>query len=323
MKLPLLPNGASLNIAKAEGVLGGTVWPSAGVLCQHLLDHYHRPVSQQQNSHQVQSNNNPFQSCNVLELGSGTGAVGIFAASLGIFRSVHLTEHKPPVTAVMSSVPYAVDGTLEDLEMVSSLWDNTESNSNHERIARSDRLLKLLARNVEQNDPSAMPPLEDTDSTVQQITSSWPPSIHELNWTIPEHVDRILQQSSSDCSQGFELLLASDVTYFSGLHGPLATTIARLLKPSSVTPCEAMSTTLLPQSPSISKCLVAHQTRVWNFQGGDSQLHSFETALKDAGLDIVTVHNTSSSSWPSKLNDDNYSGSDGVCIFELQLANES
>ncbi|KAL1521846.1 hypothetical protein AB1Y20_021497 [Prymnesium parvum] len=70
--LPRLPSGASLQItcAPALGSTGGVLWPSAPALCERLLallDDEHASPSD----------------ADAIELGAGTGCVGLFAAALG------------------------------------------------------------------------------------------------------------------------------------------------------------------------------------------------------------------------------------------------
>ena len=76
--LPLLPHGSRLALTTpgwGRGVgTGGAVWPASEVLCRWMLDE--RMV---------------VQGASVLELGSGTGAVGLFAAGCGA-SSVLLTD---------------------------------------------------------------------------------------------------------------------------------------------------------------------------------------------------------------------------------------
>ena len=74
--LPALPNGVQLTLSApgwGRGVgTGGAVWPAAGALCRCLRDER-------------------LDGLSVLELGTGTGAVGLFAAGCGA-RSVVLTD---------------------------------------------------------------------------------------------------------------------------------------------------------------------------------------------------------------------------------------
>ncbi|CAK0891021.1 unnamed protein product [Prorocentrum cordatum] len=73
-RVPALPSGRRLQIAEGvEGsdVLGSRVWPCAASMCSWLREH----------AVQVESSN-------VLEVGSGTGVVGLFAAALG---AAHVT----------------------------------------------------------------------------------------------------------------------------------------------------------------------------------------------------------------------------------------
>jgi len=241
MKLPSLPTGAALKLSQKENVLGGSIWPAASAMCHFLLDHHRHSLPMASTG-----------TSKVIELGSGTGAVGIFAAGLG-FR-VHLTEYKPPSAAVMPFVPYQSDGSL-DLDFMG-----------HEDFSSdSDCLLQLLAKNVESNRhifPSSL---------------SQAPLIHELNWTKVEHIERVLGNVCPNL-EGFDYVLASDVTYFTNLHGDLANTISKLLKNSPMG-----ANTNMIQWPT---CFVAHQRRVL---GRDYQLESFEKAIAKVGMTISSI----------------------------------
>ena len=79
MRLPKLPCGDDLQLKVAQGVLGGAVWPSAIALSNYLSDHQSTWLK----------SSNPVAA----ELGSGTGAVGLFAAALG--ARVVLTDVGP------------------------------------------------------------------------------------------------------------------------------------------------------------------------------------------------------------------------------------
>lgn len=78
--LPLLPSGAAITLETkpflgSESIgLGGRLWPSAAALCRWL-----------------RREPGLVSGMNVLELGCGTGAVGVFAAALGA-ASVTLTD---------------------------------------------------------------------------------------------------------------------------------------------------------------------------------------------------------------------------------------
>ena len=77
--LPSLPGGEHLRLctfrANGDSATGGRVWHSAPVLCRWLREHASSTV----------------RSRDILELGSGTGACGLFAAGLGA-SSVCLTD---------------------------------------------------------------------------------------------------------------------------------------------------------------------------------------------------------------------------------------
>ena len=82
--VPLLPNGARLSLGTLDfddAGVGGRVWSSAPVLCEWLRD-----------------NLRPGDAC--LELGSGTGAVGLFAAGCGASRVV-VSDGGPPALLVL------------------------------------------------------------------------------------------------------------------------------------------------------------------------------------------------------------------------------
>lgn len=233
MKVPVLPNygGRSLRLNKAEGILGGKIWPSAWILCQVLGEMAKRNSSRQAN----------FSNC--VELGAGTGVVGLYASLTLKIPSTILTDHRPPLAAAMTSVAYNVDGTLED--------ETTNQ--------KSDRLLHLLDENIALN--------EDLYNDGGLLL----PSVMELDWNNRNHRQAVVAASPS----GFELVLASDVTYSSALHQPLAETIACLLAANN------------RSNNNNACCLIAHEQRLLNLRGVDAHLLSFEDALHQAGL-VVT-----------------------------------
>lgn len=76
--LPRLPTGVRLQLEERDvsddGGFGGTVWRAASALCRWQLSEVEQ-----------------IQGARILELGAGTGAVGLFAAALGA-RQVVLTD---------------------------------------------------------------------------------------------------------------------------------------------------------------------------------------------------------------------------------------
>lgn len=291
-KLPLLPGGHRLKLATADSVLGGNVWPSASALCQFLLhhhQHYHRP--------QLETKKN----WDCVELGSGTGAVGLFAAA-ALGCRVTLTEHCPPMTSVLTSIPYAPDGTPE--------WifpdNNTRDDSNFLQ-RKSRRLLDLIELNVQQN----------------SHLFSQPPRVLELDWTDPQQAQQV--QGASQSGDGYNLVLASDVTYFTQLHPSLADTIATILRKDQNNSNDDKETVM-----TTPKCFVSHQVRLLNWRGVDSHLTSFEKALTNAGLAIVERHEDGSKpnntnmlvdsenlpQNPSQFDTDKHDHN--VCILEIQ-----
>lgn len=135
--LPPLPSGRTLKLVtcSSSGLLGGTVWPAAQSLCTYLLEHRQSLDMQ-----------------NVVELGSGTGAVGLFAAGLG--ANVILTDCCPPPESTI----YTTDGTAR-------LPDKG-----------SDKLLELLTQNVQVN----------KDAFPNNV-----PKVMELDWTSPSDIERV------------------------------------------------------------------------------------------------------------------------------------
>ena len=88
-QLPLLPTGEQLPIKSAcddeqRNELGGVVWPCAAALCRFLA-----------------SDAADVCGDNVLELGSGTGACGLYAAGLGASR-VLLTDVAPSLARLQA-----------------------------------------------------------------------------------------------------------------------------------------------------------------------------------------------------------------------------
>ncbi|KAL1506936.1 hypothetical protein AB1Y20_007800 [Prymnesium parvum] len=212
--MPRLPDGRELLIGASDSraLIGGSAWPLAAALCRHLLT--------ERSSLRLSSG------VPTLELGAGTGAVGLFAAALGA-RCV-LTELQPPRAAALA-VSYSGDG---ELELPAGF---------------SRGLLELLERNVAAN----------------RGLYAEAPVVLELDWTDPSHVERARLSSGG---AGFELLLASDVTYQCELHAPLARAIARTLHRAK------------------GVALVAHERRRSDWAGKDIQLRSFVIAAEGAGL---------------------------------------
>ena len=176
--LPALPCGSSLRISTFLEtntlVVGGTIWPTASAMSFHLLQH--RAALQRTTA--------------VLELGSGTGALGLFAAGLG--ARCTLTEHKPPRSAI-EPVSYNSEG---DLELPAG---------------HSDTLMELLRGNVSHN----------------EHLCAHRPEVMELNWTDKQQLD--LVKSTSPDGRGFSTIIGSDLTYNTALLKPLVETVAQLL----------------------------------------------------------------------------------------------
>jgi len=159
-------------------VIGGTVYPMAAALCHVLLADQSR----------LKMSAGPA----TLELGAGTGAVGIFAAALG--ARCTLTD-KIIARAATQPVSYSAEG---DLDVIAG----------ETRV-----LLDLLERNAHANQESAQHRIQ----------------VAPLDFLQPDDISRTL--ASSPRGDGFALVLGSDITYEQSSHTGIANAIAQLLQP--------------------------------------------------------------------------------------------
>ena len=175
--LPALP-GKPLSFRRTDGsVIGGSIYPMAAGLCHHLLGH----------AESLDFDSGP----STIELGAGTGAVGVFAAALG-GRCV-LTD-KQIARAAAQPVSYSADGLMDVLP------------------GSTNVLLELLQGNVDDNQRSAAHPMR----------------VMPLDWMDPTAVIHVAEASPN--GRGFELVLGSDISYEHASHGALAAAIERLLR---------------------------------------------------------------------------------------------
>ena len=175
--LPALP-GKPLSFRRTDGsVIGGSIYPMAAGLCHHLLG----------NAESLDFESGP----STIELGAGTGAVGVFAAALG-GRCV-LTDKKI-ARAAAQPVSYSADGLMDVLP------------------GSTNVLLELLQGNVDDNQRSAAHPMR----------------VMPLDWMDPTAVIHVAEASPN--GRGFELVLGSDISYEHASHGALAAAIERLLR---------------------------------------------------------------------------------------------
>jgi hypothetical protein len=307
------------------GVLGGQIWGSASSLCRFIIGHRH---DLSPNFH------SGVASPPILELGSGTGAVGIWA-SIALSRQVILTEHRPPILSVMTSVPYNVDGSFDEslllLDSIDDIGRDKESKmpTNRMTTRRSDRLLRLLRENVELNrqyftDCEVSPQQQIMDNRKRQQDDQI--LVRELDWKDHDgYVQKLLNEfcgggsssspsSPSACDRegstgGFNCIIGSDITYDTSLHDDLARTLSKLLATTRVT--TDSSSIKRNNADRESTCWIAHQPRVFDSLGQDSQLRSFQQALQNVGLTVRRIHrsrNTKAS--PKNRHDDfDYSSS--------------
>ena len=175
--LPALP-GKPLSFRRTDGsVIGGSIYPMAAGLCHHLLG----------NAESLDFESGP----STIELGAGTGAVGVFAAALG-GRCV-LTDKKI-ARAAAQPVSYSAYGLMDVLP------------------GSTNVLLELLQGNVDDNQRSAAHPMR----------------VMPLDWMDPTAVSHVAEASPN--GRGFEIVLGSDISYEHASHGALAAAIERLLR---------------------------------------------------------------------------------------------
>jgi len=92
----------------------------------------------------------------------------------------------------------------------------------------------------------------------------------ELDWANPADLEAAAK--TSPAGSGFDLIVASDVTYLTESHAPLLNTISELLRRPTA------------DRRSSGLALVAHETRLTDLAGNDTQLASFAAAAERRGL---------------------------------------
>ena len=272
---PELPEGKKLVLVEAYGLLGGKIWPAASTLCQYLKE----KIDNNNNN----NNNNTTNYCcssagavvagngiDCIELGSGTGAVGIYVAAAFGYRMT-VTEYRPPSSSTTTTTTSSTTEAMgEEVNGSQSDSDDEDDNDNDDKCSttitesvRSDRLLNLLQQNVDVN--------RHLFSTQKQL-----PRVCELDFCDVTTRKDVVAKSWR--GRGYDLILASDVTYTPSLHQPLADTIAELL---------VVGTTSTDSCWKQPTCILSHQERLLNKWGKDYQLLQFEEALRIANLSIV------------------------------------
>jgi predicted nicotinamide N-methyase len=239
-----------------------------------------------------------LEGCNVLELGSGTGVVGLHVVSRGSARKVVLTDHAVEEEEEMPS--YSPDGEISfsdtrvtDDSVMRTLYQNAYDNSQLRQPCG-------LASGVDVSSPATV--ATSTESVVLQ-----------LDWFAPEHTDKVLEKHGP-----FDYVIGSDLTYMAGSHAALASTLATLhaassppdqplehtveggaeIKSSSIgsgsacgrlfrergeAPTTVSNSRISLRAP---KVLLAHQERL-----GGEQLKMFQQAIGANGFALEQVHN--------------------------------
>ena len=172
------------DLALSPTPVGAQVWPSAAFLCQHL-------------------DMLPLAGTTVVELGSGTGVVGIHAATRGA-RLVVLTDHTDDTVVqdasrATATVSFAPDGELSCVDPGN----------------RPDMVMDVLRQNVEQHLHT---------KAQREVMSSHPGVVvRELDWFQPEHADSIVAEFGP-----IDYVIGSDLTYMQGSYDAPVSTIVRL-----------------------------------------------------------------------------------------------
>ena len=110
--LPPLPNGSELKLLEADDAgIGGRLWNAAALLCRWQLS-----IAEQ------------IGGSRVLELGSGTGACGLFAAKLGAARVVLTDGGNEALMSLLAANAAANSDITETVEVAAFLWgDDTRA----------------------------------------------------------------------------------------------------------------------------------------------------------------------------------------------------
>jgi len=194
--LPSLPCGGSLTLQTTQQIpIGGQLHPMSLALCRLLLAE-RQPLRL------------AGRSC--MELGSGTGAVGIFAAGLG--AAVTLTDQRLPRSATQAP-SFSSEGEAEYVT----------GDSPHQ-------LTDLLLRNVAANAalcalPLAVLELHWGDSRLLGAATRAAPC------SLADGGDAM---GGSAAGVGYSLILGSDITYEQSAFAALAASISALMLPGGL-----------------------------------------------------------------------------------------
>lgn len=176
--LPPLPDGRQLVLTTGSleaCETGGRIWSSAIVLCRWLRRH-----------------STLMDGSTVLELGCGTGAVGLYAAALGASRVV-LTDGGPAALLSLARANAANPSNQE-------LWSGVQ-------VARGGGDGSAAAA----DDESASAVMSRTAATIEVSAHSW-------------------GEPAASLGEGFDWVLGSDVTYSAGAQLPLCRSLAAQLR---------------------------------------------------------------------------------------------
>ena len=165
-------------VATHNTIVGGEVYPMAASLAHYLSMHHRASLAL-----------GPA----TLELGAGTGAVGLYAAALG--ARVTLSD-KNIARAALQPQSYGGAGDVEVITGTSSI------------------IIDLLRRNASAN----------------AARCQHQPQVRTIDWS--DDSDVASAHATSPDGAGFSLILGSDITYAKGSHESLAKAIVKLLSPT-------------------------------------------------------------------------------------------
>lgn len=294
--LPPLPSGQRLRISTgslADCDTGGRVWSAAIVLCRWLAAEDRAAASSP-------TATGVYGTC-ALELGCGTGAVGLYSAGLGA-KHVLMTDGGPP--AILDLAKANVDTNRELWEANSEDGDSDDDGAGGERRTRVElkplmwgppTLGGLTEAAAAATDAAANDAATDAAAAATGADTELPPSAVPL----------LAQREGVDPSQ-LEWLLGSDLAYSMGAQEPLCWTIREVLEWAKTNGAAAAraandgggddgesdaGSVGQRQMPRWRPCraILSHEHRVTSASVPDERLINFEKEAAAAGLRLTTL----------------------------------
>ena len=257
-------------VATHNTVVGGEVYPMAAALSHHLSLLYRDRLAA-----------GPA----TLELGAGTGAVGLYAAALGAKCTL---SDKNIARAALQPQSYGGEGDVEVIAGTSSilidmLWRNAVSKNKPDSLSPASAAQTTDWPRLPEACSGAERSLRRArwaqaacfrhrrNAAANAAHFAHQPSVRTMDWS--DAADLASAHATSPDAAGFGLLLGSDITYEKATHTSLVAAIKRLLLPTEA-----------GVAPSVA--LIAHEARRVDMWGADVQLRSFEDAALEGGLQV-------------------------------------